>query len=171
MYNSLLAVATLVQKLLVGLIKTNTTVDPSTKLRVAIHEAGHTLLALKFSEYFDFQKVSIQPTYNGAGGYTIFTEKTQIKEDGLYTKDILKKRLIISMGGKAAESVYYGDENVSLGATQDLKQSNSLAQQMIGNYGMGEELKAFYNENIGSDRNPFLGKTLGSSYKYSELKE
>jgi cell division protease FtsH len=39
---------------------------------------------------------------------------------------------------------------------------------MIGNYGMGEELQTFYNENVGSDRNPFLGRTLGNSYKYSE---
>jgi len=156
------------EKLLVGLIKTNTTVDPSTKLRVAIHEAGHTLLALKFSEYFDFQKVSIQPTYNGAGGYTIFTEKTQIKEDGLYTKDILKKRLIISMGGKAAEEIYYGSEFVSLGANQDLKTANNLAKRMIGNFGMGNKLEVFFNEDISDDSNPFLGRSLAMGEKYSQ---
>lgn len=156
------------EKLLVGLIKTNANVDPSTKFRVAIHEAGHTLLALKFSEYFDFQKVSIQPTYNGAGGYTIFTEKTQIKEDGLYTKDILKKRLIISMGGKAAEEIYYGSEFVSLGANQDLKTANNLAKRMIGNFGMGNKLEVFFNEDVSDDSNPFLGRSLAMGEKYSE---
>jgi cell division protease FtsH len=156
------------EKLIVGLIKTNSTVQPSTRLRVAIHESGHSLLALKFKEYFDFQKASIQPTYNGAGGYTIFTEKPEIKDGGLYTKDILKKRLIIAMGGKAAESIYYGDDFVSLGAIQDLKQANSLAKRMIGNFGMGDRLEVFYNEDIGDDSNPFLGRSLALGDKYSE---
>jgi len=139
------------EKSVVGLIKTNASVDPITNLRVAIHETGHSLLVLKFKEYFDLQKVSIQPTYNGAGGYTIFTEHPEIKEGGLYTKDILKKRLIITMGGKAAESIYYGDNFVSLGAIQDLNQANKLAKQMIGNFGMGKELEVFYNENVGEN--------------------
>jgi cell division protease FtsH len=156
------------EKLIVGLIKTNATVAPSTKLRVAIHESGHALLALHFSEYFDFQKASIQPTYNGAGGYTIFSEKPEIKEGGLYTKDMLKKRLIISMGGKAAESIYYGNEYVSLGAIQDLKQANSLAKRMIGNFGMGNELEVFFNEDVSDDSNPFLGRSLALGDKYSE---
>jgi len=156
------------EKLIVGLIKTNATVAPSTKLRVAIHESGHSLLALHFSEYFDFQKASIQPTYNGAGGYTIFSEKPEIKEGGLYTKDMLKKRLVISMGGKAAESIYYGNEYVSLGAIQDLKQANSLAKRMIGNFGMGNRLEVFFNEDVSDDSNPFLGRSLALGDKYSE---
>ena len=156
------------EKSIVGLIKTNATIAPATKLRVAIHESGHSLLAIKYSEYFDFQKASIQPTYNGAGGYTIFSEKPEIKDGGLYTKDLLKKRLIISMGGKAAESVYYGNDFVSLGAIQDLKQANNLAKRMIGNFGMGNELEVFFNEDIGDDSNPFLGRSLALGDKYSE---
>jgi len=156
------------EKLVVGLIKTNTTVSPTTKLRVAIHESGHSLLALKFNEYFDFKKASIQPTYNGAGGYTIFSEKPEIKEGGLYTKDMLKKRLIIAMGGKAAENIYYGNSNVSLGAVQDLKQANSLAKRMIGNFGMGDKLEVFFNEDIDDDSNPFLGRSLALGDKYSQ---
>ena len=156
------------EKLIVGLIKTNATVAPSTKLRVALHESGHALLTLYFNEYFDFQKASIQPTYNGAGGYTIFSEKPEIKEGGLYTKDMLKKRLVISMGGKAAESIYYGNEYVSLGAIQDLKQANSLAKRMIGNFGMGNRLEVFFNEDVSDDSNPFLGRSLALGDKYSE---
>jgi cell division protease FtsH len=155
------------EKLIVGLIRTNATIAPSTKLRVAIHESGHSLLALQFSNYFDFQKASIQPTYNGAGGYTIFTEKSEFK-NGLYTKDMLKKRLIVAMGGKAAESIYYGNDFVSLGAIQDLKQANSLAKRMIGNFGMGDRLEVFFNEDIGDDSNPFLGRSLAMGDKYSQ---
>lgn len=156
------------EKIIVGLIKTNATVSDTTKLRVAIHESGHSLLALKFNEYFDFKKASIQPTYNGAGGYTIFSEKPEIKEGGLYTKDMLKKRLIIAMGGKAAENIYYGNEHISLGAVQDLKQANSLAKRMIGNFGMGDKLEVFFNEDIDDDSNPFLGRSLALGDKYSE---
>lgn len=155
------------EKLVVGLIKQNATVAPSTKLRVAIHESGHSLLTLYYSKYFEFKKASIQPTYNGAGGYTMFSERIEYK-DGLYTKDLLKKRLVVSMGGKAAESIYYGNDHVSLGAIQDLKQANGLAKRMIGNFGMGDRLEVFYNEDVADDSNPFLGRSLALGDKYSE---
>jgi cell division protease FtsH len=155
------------EKLIVGLIRNNVKVPEVTKTRVAIHESGHAILSILFNNYFDFQKASIQPTYNGAGGYTIFSEKPEIK-DGLYTKDILKKRLIVTLGGKAAESIFYGDENVSLGANEDLNQANRLARRMIGNFGMGDKLEVFFNDNIGDESNPFLGRSLGVGDKYSQ---
>ena len=153
-------------KLIVGLTKRNATTTEATKQRVAIHESGHSILVLKYCEYFEFKKASIQPTYNGAGGYTMYNEKKDEK-NGLYTKDFLKKRLVIAMGGKAAESIYYGNDFVSLGAVQDLKQANTLAKKMIGNFGMGEELEVFYNENVNDDGSPFAGRNL-SPEKYSE---
>ena len=156
------------EKLIVGLIRNNVTIAETTKTRVAIHESGHALLSLLFKDYFDFKKASIQPTYNGAGGYTIFTEKPEIKEGGLYTKDIFKKRLIITMGGKAAESIFYGDDHVSLGAIEDLRQANKLAQRMIGNFGMGDKLEVFFNEDVSDDSNPFLGRSLALGSKYSQ---
>jgi len=155
-------------KLIVGLVKKNDTRCEDARRRVAIHETGHAFLCNYFSDYFELKKVTMQSTYNGAGGYTLFNEYQNITESGLYTKNLLKKRLIIAMGGKAAENLYYGEEYVSVGAVQDLKQANSIAQRMIGNYGMGKLLETFYNENIDSDRNPFLGKNMGSSDKYSE---
>ena len=156
------------EKLIVGLIRKNADVDQLTKERVAIHESGHALLSIIFKKYFDFQKASIQPTYNGAGGYTIFGEKREIKEGGLYTKDVLRKRLIVTLGGKAAESIFYGDDFVSVGANEDLRQANGLARRMIGNFGMGEELEVFFNDNIGDETNPFLGRSLGIGDKYSQ---
>jgi cell division protease FtsH len=156
------------EKLIVGLIRNNADVQPATKQRVAIHESGHAVLSIIFNNYFDFQKASIQPTYNGAGGYTIFSEKPDIKEGGLYTKDILRKRLIVTLGGKAAESIYYGDDFVSLGANEDLRQANKLARRMIGNFGMGNNLEVFFDDNIGDESNPFLGRSLGIGDKYSQ---
>lgn len=156
------------EKLIVGIVKKNDTRNNNTLRRIAIHEIGHAFLTLLYKEYFELKKVTIQNTYNGAGGYTIFNEYPEIIEGGLYTKDLLKKRIIVSMGGKAAESVFYGDNFVSLGAIQDIKQANNIAQTMIGNYGMGDKLKVFYNENIDANRNPFLGRSLSVGDRYSD---
>jgi len=155
-------------KLIVGLVKQQDERSEEAIRRVAIHEIGHAYLAAYYKEYFELKKVTIQSTYSGAGGYTIFNEYTNVTESGLYTKDLLIKRLIVTMGGKAAETIFYGDEYVSLGAVQDLKQANSLAKRMIGNYGMGKKLEAFYNDNVEDDRNPFLGRSLAMGDKYSE---
>jgi cell division protease FtsH len=155
-------------KLIVGIVKKVDTRDDEAKRRVAIHETGHAILAAIYNNYFDLKKVSIQSTYNGAGGYTVFNEYRNITESGLYTKDILYKRLMIGMGGKAAENIFYGDDHVSVGAVQDLKQTNSLAQRMIGNYGMGLKMEVFYNDEVDNERNPFLGRSLSMGAKYSE---
>ena len=154
-------------KLIVGVVKKNDTRDFASKKRVAIHETGHALLAALCDKYFELKKVSIQSTYNGAGGYTIFNEKRNITESGLYTKDMLLKRLMVALGGKAAETIVYGEEHVSVGAVQDLKQANDLARRMIGNYGMGSKLKVFYNNDV-DNGNPFLGRSLASGSANSE---
>jgi len=135
-------------KLIVGIEKKIDTRSEEARQRVAIHEAGHALTAYLYNEYFELKKVTIQSTYNGAGGYTLFTEYANITESGLYTKDLLKKRLVIALGGKAAETIFYGDKHISGGAVQDLKQANSIARKMVGNYGMGDSLEVFYNENL-----------------------
>jgi len=147
------------EKLIVGIVKKNDNRPEDIRNRIAIHEIGHAFLTAIFKEYFEIKKVTIQSTYNGAGGYTLFNEYPEITENGLYTKDILKKRLIIALGGKAAEFIFYGENNVSLGAIQDLKEANSLSRKMITNYGMGNKLKVFYEE---SDR------SMGFTDKYSE---
>ena len=159
------------EKIIVGIIRNNNDVSLNTRTRVAVHESGHAIMALRYPEYFDLQKVSIQATYSGAGGYTIFNEKSEIKEGGLYTRDLLKKRLIVTMGGKAAENVYYGNEFVSLGAIQDLKQANQLAQKMIGNFGMGEKLEVFFNENINDDNVGFYNNKYSEYTKFNMDKE
>lgn len=135
------------EKLAVGILKDKETRSPAVIRRVAIHEVGHALLAAFYSDIFDLKKVSIQNNYNGMGGFTFFQEKQETVDAGLYTKDHLKKRLVVAMGGKAAETVFYGTENVSLGANQDLKEANQLARKMIQQFGMGEDkLETFYTD-------------------------
>ena len=153
------------EKLTVGLVRNIDTRSDNVKLRVALHELGHAFITMKYSKYFDLNKISIKSTYSGAGGYTLFNEKDEFKDGGLYTKDMLFKRLVITMGGKAAESVFYGDDYVSVGAIQDLKQANELARRMIGLFGMGDDLKVFYNQNIDTQLNSFNNDVYSDATK------
>lgn len=134
------------EKLVVGLVRNHDDRTEEARYRVGIHEVGHGFLTIYFDKYFDLQKISIKSTYDGAGGYTLLNEKSEYSSAGLYTKDLLFKKIIILLGGKAAEAIWYGGEQVSLGATQDLKQANQLARKMIELFGMGtDDLETFYN--------------------------
>jgi cell division protease FtsH len=135
------------EKRIIGIKKKVDDRSPEVKRRVAIHELGHAFMVTQFYEHFDLHKVSIQASYSGVGGFTLFNEKDHIREGGLYTKEILKQRIMIALGGKAAEEVFYGEENISVGATMDLNQANALATDMIEKYGMGTELNVFYKSN------------------------
>lgn len=128
------------EKFIVGITKRVDGRSLSTRVRVTIHELGHALLAVSFSDVFDLKKVSIKETYSGMGGYTLFSE---IQDGGLYTKEMMMSRIVVALGGKAAETLMYGEEGVSVGASQDLKQANELARAMVEQYGMGAGLEAF----------------------------
>jgi len=156
------------EKIIIGIVKKTDNRSEDTRLRVAIHEIGHATIAASFKEYFELQKVTIQSTYNGVGGYTIFSEHPEITESGLYTKDLLKKRLIIAMGGKAAEYIFYGRNMVSLGANKDLKNANLLARKMIENYGMGSDLEVFYDGNEYELNNKY-SETMKTKIDYESL--
>jgi cell division protease FtsH len=135
------------EKITVGIIRKTDTRSPKTRERVAVHESGHALVAKNFSDIFELKKVSIQSTYNGAGGYTMFQERANATDSGLYTKDTLYKRIVVTMGGKAAETIVYGEKHVSLGATQDLQQANELARKMITQFGFGDnEVETYYEK-------------------------
>ena len=131
------------EKTVVGIKKRVDDRSPEVKRRVAIHEMGHAFMVKHCRQYFDLKKVSMQATYSGAGGFTLFHEKEGMT-DGLFTKDMLICRLMIALGGKAAETVFYGEDQVSTGATMDLSSANSLAVDMIERYGMGDQLNVFY---------------------------
>lgn len=145
----------------IGIKKRFDTRDIDTKRRIAIHEIGHAFIVNYCSQYFDLQRISIQPSYSGIGGFTLFTEKDNIAESRLYTKDLLIKRLMISLGGKAAENVFYGEDFVSIGASMDLKQANEIANEMVEKYGMGNLIEVF-------SKSDAYGKTY-SSETYSVI--
>ena len=108
--------------------------------RVAIHEAGHALICLCFPDYFMFQKITIQETYSGVGGYTMYNVIPDFAETSMITKDLLMKQIQLLLGGRMAESIFYGDSYVSIGAHDDLNKANNLCRQMVTQFGMGGKL-------------------------------
>jgi len=126
-------------KLLVGLVRQNDSRLEETKYRVAVHEAGHALLCQHFSDCFELKKVSILSTYNGAGGYTLFNDRKNASSDGLPNKDFLFKRMVVAFGGRAAEAIIFGDDFVSVGASQDFSYANQLAKQSVNLFFLEKE--------------------------------
>ena len=102
----------------------------------AYHEAGHTLISAKVLPEEKLSKVTIIPTTNGAGGYTL-----SIPEDKMYqNKDYLLRRIMVLLGGRAAEEIIFGSTKITTGAYSDLKHSTNLITNMVTAYGMGEAL-------------------------------
>jgi cell division protease FtsH len=131
------------EKVVVGITKKTDMRSLAARTRVAIHELGHAILAAHFKDDFELKKVSLKSTYDGVGGFTLFNEYPEIQDSGLYTKDLLLKRIIVALGGKAAETIAYSNSGVSVGASQDLAEANRLARQMVEQYGMSNALETF----------------------------
>jgi cell division protease FtsH len=102
----------------------------------AFHESGHALISCRVLPNDKVSKVTIIPTTKGAGGYTL-----SIPEDKLYlNKDHLKKKIMVLLGGRAAEEIIFGRDHVTTGAYNDLQRSTELVTTMITEYGMGDAL-------------------------------
>lgn len=106
------------------------------RLLTSYHEAGHALLSLIKTPEDKVSKITIIPTTNGAGGYTL-----TIPKDKSYQRlDYLKNRIMVLLGGRAAEEIIFGKEKISTGAEGDLSQTTEMAMAMISEYGMGNTL-------------------------------
>ncbi|QXE19858.1 ATP-dependent metallopeptidase FtsH/Yme1/Tma family protein [Clostridium sp. 001] len=102
----------------------------------AYHEVGHALVSSKVLPNEKISKITIIPSTKGAGGYTL-----SIPEDKLYqNKDYLRKRIMVLLGGRAAEEVIFGADYVTTGAYNDLQHSTNIAFKMVTQYGMGSTL-------------------------------
>jgi cell division protease FtsH len=112
----------------------------------AYHEAGHALLTLKVLPDDKLSKVTIIPTSKGAGGYTL-----SIPEDKLYqNKDYLKRRMMVLLGGRAAEEIIFGKDFITTGAYNDFQQTTRMVLSMVTQYGMGNTLGLLNLEELSS---------------------
>ena len=116
------------------------------KLLTSYHEAGHALVSLLKLPEDNVSKITIIPTTKGAGGYTI-----TIPKDRSYLRyDYLKNKIMVLLGGRAAEELIFGKEKISTGAQGDITQTTEMAMAMITEYGMGEKLGLLKLSSLGS---------------------
>jgi len=125
-------------RILIGSEKKNAIQSEKIKQLVAFHEAGHAITGALSPGYDPIQKISIIPRTGGAGGVTFFLPTEERLNSGLYTVDYLKNQLVVSLGGRAAEEVVYGSDQVTTGASNDLQQVTRIARSMVVQFGMNE---------------------------------
>ncbi len=124
-----------IDRVLLGLEKKGRVMSPEEKERVAYHEIGHALCALWVPHADPVHKVTIIPRTIGALGATL---QLPTEDRYLLTKPQLKDRLVVLLGGRAAEELIFGD--VSTGAHDDLERATEIARQMVMRFGMSERL-------------------------------
>merc|ERR1719421_1097631 len=119
----------------VGMQKNTGMNFPNRQKLVAYHEAGHAVAGLMLPEYDMVTKVTIVPRTNGAGGFTLFTPSEERMETGMYSKKYLKNQLVVALGGRIAEELVYGEDEVTTGASNDLQQVRNIARRMVAQWG------------------------------------
>jgi cell division protease FtsH len=149
-------------KITVGTQKKKNKIKDSEKRKTAYHEAGHAILAHILPTQDPVRQISIIPS-GRALGYTL-NPPTEDKYS-VY-KNELRERIMMLLGGRAAEEIVYGD--VSGGASNDILRATQTARKMVTELGMSDVIG---NIRLGSDHDEsevFLGRDFGSGKNYSE---
>ncbi|MDJ0508096.1 MAG: ATP-dependent zinc metalloprotease FtsH3 [Crocosphaera sp.] len=154
-----------IDRVLAGPEKKNRVMSEKRKTLVAFHEAGHALVGALMPDYDPVQKISIIPR-GRAGGLTWFTPSEDRMESGLYSRSYLQNQMAVALGGRVAEEIIFGEEEVTTGASNDLQQVARVARQMITRFGMSDSLGpvALGRQNGGG---VFLGRDIASDRDFS----
>jgi cell division protease FtsH len=131
-------VADALDRLTVGLTKTGNVCEANKRI-LAFHEAGHAVMASQVPGYDEVSKVTIVPRSNGAGGFTAFTPSAERLEMGLYTYSYLKGQLAVALGGRIAEELTFGRDEITTGASNDLQQVRNIANRMVTQWGFASD--------------------------------
>jgi AFG3 family protein len=123
-----------IDRVIGGLEKKNKIISPEEKEIIAYHEAGHAICGWYLEHAHPLLKVTIVPRGSAALGYAQYTPKEQY----LYNTDQLIDQICMTLGGRAAEEIFFG--KISTGASNDLQQITRIAYSMIAVYGMNEKL-------------------------------
>ena len=154
-----------IERIMVGPEKKDRVMTERRKRLVAYHEAGHALVGAVMPDYDAVQKISIIPRGN-AGGLTFFTPSEERMESGLYSRTYLQCQMAVALGGRVAEEIIYGEDEVTTGASNDLQQVAQTARQMITRFGMSDKLGPVA---LGrAQGGMFLGRDIAAERDFSE---
>ncbi len=145
----------------IGAEKKSKVISEKDKKITAYHEAGHAILFHVLPDVGPVHTVSIIPTGMGAGGYTMPLPE---KDEQYMTKGRMLQNIMVSLGGRIAEELIFDD--ITTGASQDIKQATNIARAMVTKYGMSEKVGMI---NYGSDEDEvFIGRDLAHTKSYGE---
>lgn len=154
-----------IDRVLAGPEKKDRVMSEKRKTLVAYHEAGHALVGALMPDYDPVQKVSIIPR-GRAGGLTWFTPSEDRMDTGLYSRSYLENQMAVALGGRLAEELIFGEEEVTTGASNDLQQVARVARQMVTRFGMSDRLGPVA---LGRQQgNMFLGRDIVAERDFSE---
>ncbi len=154
-----------IDRVLAGPEKKDRVMSEKRKQLVAFHEAGHALVGALMPDYDPVQKISIIPR-GRAGGLTWFTPSEDRMDSGLYSRSYLQNQMAVALGGRIAEELIFGEEEVTTGASNDLQQVARVARQMVTRFGMSDRLGPVA---LGRQQgNMFLGRDIAAERDFSE---
>jgi cell division protease FtsH len=154
-----------IERVMAGPEKKDRVMSERRKRLVAYHESGHALVGALMPDYDPVQKISIIPR-GQAGGLTFFTPSEERMESGLYSRAYLQNQMAVALGGRVAEEIVYGADEVTTGASNDLQQVARVARQMVTRFGMSDKLGPLA---LGrSQGGMFLGRDIAAERDFSE---
>ena len=143
----------------IGAEKRSKVISEKDKKITAYHEAGHAILFHVLPDVGPVHTVSIIPTGIGAAGYTMPLPE---KDEMFNTKGRMKQNIMVDLGGRIAEELIFDD--ITTGASQDIKQATQIARAMVTQYGMSEKVGMIQ---YGGDENEvFIGRDLAHTKSY-----
>lgn len=148
-----------IRKVQMGPAKKSRVVSEEEKKLTAYHEAGHAIVARSLPKHMPIHEVTIIPR-GRAGGYTMYLPEDDKMFD---TKTSMYNHIVSCMGGRVAEKLKLDD--ISIGASGDIKQATAIAREMVTKYGFSEKLGAV---SYGADDEVFLGNDFTAHKNYSE---
>ena len=144
----------------IGAGKKSRVISEKEKKITAYHESGHAILFHVLPDVGPVHTVSVIPTGVGAAGYTMPLPG----EDEMFnTKGKMLQDIMVSLGGRIAEEIIFDD--VTTGASQDIKQATKIARAMVTRYGMSEQMGMI---DYGDDDEVFIGRDFGHTKGYGE---
>ena len=146
----------------IGAEKKSRIISDKEKRITAFHEAGHAILFHVLPDVGPVYSVSIIPTGAGAAGYTMPLPE---KDEMFNTKGKMLQDITVSLGGRVAEELVFDD--ITTGASQDIKQATKMAKAMVTRYGMSENVGLICYDN--DDDEVFIGRDLAHAKSHSEL--
>lgn len=146
----------------IGTEKKSRLVPEKERRITAYHETGHAILFHLLPDVGPVYTVSIIPTGTGAAGYTMPLPEN---DNVFLTKGKMVQDIMVSLGGRIAEEIIFDD--ITTGASQDIKQATAYARAMVTKYGMSEKL-GLINYETQEDDEVFLGRDLGHARPYGE---